>query len=280
MTQSNSIFHYTSVETLALILSSRKIRFSRLDGVDDALEAPIIDGIYFNKYFFVSCWTTQPIESIPQWHLYTDKMTGVRIELPSYPFEHKLLTPPATWTNYEQQGEMFGPIDLSEMYKPTYMLLPTFMNVEQFGGLVEYVNDVEQRYRESVLIDKTKGHISISRPHELIRFKTKNWEFQSEYRFGLFALPSLVMPTEGPGTPSFYNNIAAHMTRSLLTGVSPGIHFIDVDLNSSALSKLVVTTGPLCSAGVKLCVESLVKQYAPQARVQPSEFEGSVRSRR
>lgn len=194
MTQIKNIFHYTSVENLALILSSRKIRFSRLDGVDDALEGPVIDGIHFNKYFFVSCWTSLSAESIPQWYMYTDKMTGVRIELPSYPFINKLLTPPPSWSHYEQEGTLSGPLGFEEMFKPTYMLLPMFMNSEQFAGSVEYVDDVEQRYRQAVSIDRANGRISIYKPHELIRFKTKHWEFQSEYRFSLFALPSLELP--------------------------------------------------------------------------------------
>ena len=128
MTQIKNIYYYTSVENLALILSSRKIRFSRLDGVDDALEGPVIDGIHFNKYFFVSCWTSLSDESIPQWHLYTDTMTGVRIELPSYPFVNKLMTPPSSWANYEHKGTLFGPLGFEEMFKPTYMLLPMFMD--------------------------------------------------------------------------------------------------------------------------------------------------------
>lgn len=68
--------------------------------------------------------------------------------------------------------------------------------------------------------------------------------------------------------------------KSLATGVGPGVSFIDVNINPDVLSKLVVTTGPLCSNGVKLCVESLVKQYAPSAHVRQSELEGSLRSRR
>lgn len=40
------IFHYTSIETLALILKNRTIRFSRLDKVDDPEEYDITeDGV-------------------------------------------------------------------------------------------------------------------------------------------------------------------------------------------------------------------------------------------
>lgn len=277
MTHPDRIFHYTSVETLALILSSRKIRFSRLDRLDDALEGPMIDGIHFNKYFFVSCWTSQSAENIPQWHLYTEKMTGVRIELPSYPFKNKILTTPENWTNCVQEGSMYGPIALDEMFKPSYMLLPMFMSREHFAGSVEYVNDVKQRYRQAVSLDIAQGKLSINRPFDLVRLKNKHWEFQSEYRFALLALPSLTLPPEGPGAPSFYNNLPNHIMRSLTSGTDLGVDFIDLDLNADAFNTLTVTTGPLCNAGVKMCVESLVRQYAPQAHVQASELEGAVR---
>lgn len=282
MPHPDRIFHYTSVETLALILKSRKIRFSRLDGVDDAREAPHVHGIAFSKYFFVSCWTAEPIESIPQWHLYTDKMSGVRIELPSYPFQEKRLTPPPTWKDVQSQGSLVAPLNFQEMYGDSYMVLPMFMSRDQFAGPVEYVDDVDLRYQDAVKIqraDDGRGSISVERPFDLVRLKTKHWQFQSEYRFSLFVLPSLPLPPEGPGAPSFVSAMPEHMMRSFQTGQDLGVRSIDVDLRPTALSEVVVTTGPLCSPGTKLCVEALMKQYAPLGRVQSSQFEGWVRDR-
>jgi len=46
------IHHYTSIDTLALILASGKLRFNRLDRVDDMREAQRHSGIDFGKYFF------------------------------------------------------------------------------------------------------------------------------------------------------------------------------------------------------------------------------------
>lgn len=279
MTHPNQIFHYTSVETLALILSSQKIRFTRLDKVDDALEGPIIKGVHFNKYFFVSCWTTQRTESIPQWHLYTEKMTGVRIELTSLPFQNKKLTPLDGWANIEHAGNMYAPLNFNEMFGQTYMILPMFMNHEQFAGCVEYVSNIEERYSQAVQINKEKGQLTINRPFDLARLKSKHWEFQSEYRFSLFVLPSLPLPPEGPGSPSFYNSLPNHMMRAFIEGADPGVEFIDLDLNQDALNSMVITTGPLCSAGLKLSVEALVCKYAPRAVIRSSALEGAIRQR-
>ena len=85
------IFHYTNLDSLALILKTRNIRFTRMDRVDDIREAQNHLGIDFGKYFFVSCWTTDAKESIPQWNMYSDQMRGVRIELPTYPFQMQVL---------------------------------------------------------------------------------------------------------------------------------------------------------------------------------------------
>lgn len=77
ITSNEKIFHYTSIDSLAMILNSGNIRFSRLDRFDDLKEAQIHNGIEFGKYFFASCWTQVKEESIPQWSMYGDNMKGV-----------------------------------------------------------------------------------------------------------------------------------------------------------------------------------------------------------
>lgn len=52
------IYHYTSIETLALILKYKTIRFNRLDQVDDYEEACYGSGdlnLHLGQYCFVSC---------------------------------------------------------------------------------------------------------------------------------------------------------------------------------------------------------------------------------
>jgi len=282
MTDPNRIYHYTSIETLAVILKSRKLRFTRLDQVDDALEAPPVGQIASNKYFFVSCWTAETAESIPQWHLYTNKMTGVRIELPGYPFCEKVLTPPASWIDTTTSGTILSPLDFSEMFGSSYFIMPMFTNRQFFAGPVQYVDDVEAIYRDAIrleLTSETQASLILGKPFDLVRYKTKPWSFQQEYRFSLFALPSIPLPPEGPGSPAFYNAMPDHAFLSIQTGTEPGIRYIDVDIDSKALEQIVVTTGPLCSVGSKLAVEALVAAYAPSGNVRSSALEGKVKPR-
>ena len=150
MSHPDRIYHYTSIDSLALILRTRKLRLSRLDGVDDATEAPQTGDIAFSKYFFVSCWTADSSESIPQWHMYTRNMSGVRIELPAYPFIRKRLRPPETWKEVQSEGEIYSPVDFSEMFGSSYMITPMVSNRDFFAGPVEYTNDVQSRYTNAV----------------------------------------------------------------------------------------------------------------------------------
>ena len=77
------IYHYTSIEALAMILSNKTFRFGRLDTVDDPDEFSYKNtyGINPAQYIYVSCWSNNPNESIPQWKIYGNNQKGVRIAL-------------------------------------------------------------------------------------------------------------------------------------------------------------------------------------------------------
>src|SRR5690625_4237641 len=83
------LYHYTSIETLALILRNQTIRFRRLDLMDDPDEALTADLGRQGKYVLVSCWTDRVDEELLIWSLYTTGLRGVRIRLPVPPFEKR-----------------------------------------------------------------------------------------------------------------------------------------------------------------------------------------------
>lgn len=88
--QTEKIFHYTSIDSLAMILSTRKLRFTRLDNVDDVTEAQTHAGIPFGKYFFVNCWTQEEEDNLAQWKMYgsdmghTYRIPGISVQECSY----------------------------------------------------------------------------------------------------------------------------------------------------------------------------------------------------
>lgn len=81
------LYHYTSIDTLALILKNKTICFNNLLNVDDLEEVGTQDMGNFGKYVNISCWTKDSKESIPLWNLYTQSMKVVRIGLPKFPFK-------------------------------------------------------------------------------------------------------------------------------------------------------------------------------------------------
>jgi hypothetical protein len=278
--QISRIHHYTSTETLALILASKKIRFNRTDRVDDITESQRHARIRFGSYFFVSCWTHDSEESIPQWHMYTDRMRGVRISLPVAPFQQKLLVPPASW-KVKSEGALYAPLSLEEQFGSNYFVVPMFMEPKHFGGPVEYCEDIEARYDKAISLKIENGQVSatIGAPFDLVRLKTSEWSFQKEYRFALFVLPSPPVPWDGPGSPEFYERFPSHVANALAHGIAPGIEYLDVDLSEQAIREMEVTVGPLCSEGSKLAVRALVDVYAPEATVIESRFTGNIRAR-
>ena len=90
------LYHYTSIETARKILESRKIRFTRLDLLNDPYEGefmlPEID-LYqgeLRKVVYCSCWNADESESVNLWHIYTN-MNGVRIKIKSSMFKKEML---------------------------------------------------------------------------------------------------------------------------------------------------------------------------------------------
>ena len=87
------IYHYTTIETLALILKHHTIRFNRLDQVDDMEESLYPSGpinLNLSKYVYVSCWTKSKEENLALWKMYAG-YRGIRISLDetmfvSYPY--------------------------------------------------------------------------------------------------------------------------------------------------------------------------------------------------
>lgn len=262
------IFHYTSYEALALILKNRSIRFTRLDHVDDITEAQTHAGIPFGKQTFVSCWTEDEVESIPQWHMYSKGMKGVRIELPFYPFRSMDFVVPKDHPEVRVPGSMSAPLTFEESVGKTYFVVPYYFD-DNFAAPVEYVADVSAEYSKAV-VEEPDGEsgrkVTIYNNARLARLKSEQWGFQREFRFTLNIIPRSNDPLIPLGSLA-------------LAGVDPGITYLDVPLDPAALEKLVVRTGPLCTVGARTCVEAVVSTWAPGARIEASGLEGSIRQR-
>lgn len=271
MNSAEHIFHYTSLESLALILKSGKIRFTRLDRLDDVTEAQRIAGIDFGKYVLVSCWTQEAEDNLPQWHMYGAGMGGVRLQLPKQVFLQVPYVVPKGLSGIEVNDLYLSPISFEQGMADQCLVTPLLFEHE-LAGPVEYVDDVRQAVERHLLagVDaQGSPTTTISKAGRVVRYKAKTWSFQSEYRFVLAALPTLGHPSLGVG----------NVVTALRTGVDHGLHYFDVPFAPNALENLVVRTGPLCTPGAVACIEALLSKWAPKATIEETPLAGSIRRR-
>lgn len=277
---SDLLHHYTDINTLSLILKYKTIRFNRLDRVDDITESDSFKVLRLAEFFFVSCWTYDKNESIPQWNMYTKDMVGVRISFPKRFFNYSLLKVPKKYKAM-QSGEIISPLPFEKIFTDAYMILPYVIDEHHFAREVEYLEDYKEKKNEGINIKlESNGRFKakIQDPTGLVTMKSPDWSFQKEFRFVLFIFPSLPLPPDGPFSKEFSNKMPDFMAQKLYNGEGPPIDYIDVDINPDILNKVTVTTGPLCTDGDIIIVESLMSKYAPEGNISRSKFEGTIRN--
>ena len=75
------INHYTNMESLLKIISSKYWKFTRIDKVNDKTEGWRVREEGLDYRTFVACFDKSLDESIPLWYIYTQKGQGVRLQL-------------------------------------------------------------------------------------------------------------------------------------------------------------------------------------------------------
>ena len=276
------IHHYTSIETLALILKTKKIRFNRLDRVDDVTECKIYGKFDMSKYIFISCWTYQQDESIPQWHIYTDKMKGVRISFNKDMFNYqqlKSINLPENDYIIELGAE--SPIPFESLFTDDYFILPNFSNRNNFERKVEYVENPYNCYKDIVTIKTDETGISTMSIAEVTKFgmyKSLDWEFQREFRFALFILPGYPVPLGGINDSNYISKMPSFMMNSIINGIAPKIKYFDVELSPDVLDNIEITLGPLNSESDRIIIEALLKEYTRNGKLKSSKLTGKIRT--
>lgn len=269
------LHHYTTIETLALILDSRKIRFNRLTNVDDIQESDLYGKYNISPFLYVSCWTTNDVENIPLWNMYTTDMKGVRITFDEKPFHYRKLKSDPKFM-IDVSGDTYSPLTLDQMLNENCFVIPNFFNKDNFGRQVEYVDDVSGIYNDAVKVsDNPDGTVNMSMEsaNNVACHKNKYWQFQEEYRFTLFALPS---PPMGY-TKEAWQNMNHHSVNAIISGQSPINDFIDIDLCPEALRTVTVTLGPRTTYGDELMVKALLDKYCPEGALVHSSLKGKIR---
>ena len=259
------IFHYTSIETLLLILKNKTIRFTSLGKVDDMNEGMTSDYGTLGRFCYVSCWTETPSESIPQWNMYSSDMEGVRISIP-YPtnIEEVFECAPYQFTDGTSKNiplamfpERLDPMGVNPPYLPEYFE-------------VTYTSDKALLYPKVYTYKKIKNGYeeNISNLSLLGKFKEKKWKFQEETRFKIFLTPWSLNELKSVQSSGEQIELFGRLKET-----RPFYDYLDLDLMEECLSKIQVTCGPKVSDAQKEIIQLILDKYSPGKRLIESQLQ-------
>ena len=245
------IYHYTTIDTLALIMLNKTIRFNRLDHVDDIEEAiygsgPL--GLKVCRYAFVSCWTRNKEENQDLWQKYANNGKGIRISLDEDMFE--------TYQINEQFYAFFQ--DWHKIIGDCVFDLP--LNQAKLYD-VKYVEDNKERIKQAVT--QEGRYININH-NEIGLYKRKDdWEQQGESRFKLFALPSNQEASENINSNDVNKIFSAEdtFTTLLISNHKVKLDYVDMPLKKGVLDSIQVTMGPETTKEDKAKVHRILFPY-------------------
>ena len=214
------IYHYTSLETLKLILKNCNLRFKSLGGVDDPNEEKTSDFGSFGHMTYVSCWTSLK-DSIPQWNMYGDEFKGVMITLRFEDVKDVFLT-----LKIPMGKDL---VDVLPIFLPLQEVIPTGEYLPSFQE-IEYTNDVEKITPKVLSVEETNLSINFGL---MGKYKTEDWDFQKESRFIISCIPmsfskmlDFMEENKGEIEPAMVNKLA-NMERD--------IQHLDIMLNPNVL---------------------------------------------
>lgn len=278
------IYHYTTIDTLALILKNKTIRFNRLDnGLDDLQEGNVSSrGIKLGHYGFVSCWTENKEENVPLWKMYTDNGLGVRIALEKDMFKDyyypEIVEIGDVKFNAKESGWQHTKTPIEDMFSQkhiVYTLLPSNINSNTFYKRIEYVDDIDEELKDCLSIEKVTDQLNrITIRHESIgKYKHKRWKFEEETRFFLFIIPGMRFAMNKDINIEYNQWLYDVWTKNIPNTISD----YDMHLKENIFDDMEITLSPNIPQAKKIIVEALRDKYAPKAIVKPSDLDGSVK---
>lgn len=285
------LYHYTSVDTLELILKNRTFRFNPLTIMDDQQEQWNAHGVAHGHFWFISSWTEADEEIKEMWKQYCkpDATRGIRIKLPANPFsetENKLGNSwkestealLKIWDKYFVRYYGRIPKDIEEHEKMSQQLvkdhpelksviakemddLPhtTVMchpgNVHGLLRKVEYSDDYDKLY--PVIVSQYQG-MHFEDYSEYCKYKNTSWAWQKEWRYVMH----FQMLT--PGKIKAGGRIELYKLP---------FDYYDLKLELEKLKELEIVMSPIISKEAKEMLHKILDMYCPTAIVESSQLE-------
>ena len=274
MENNEHLYHYTSVETLALILKNRSIRFNSLDKMDDLQEQETDDLKNAGQFVYVSSWTDDESESIPMWNMYASLDKGVRIRLYKNPFKLYNNTAEALAkvnglqiTGASQGNSIQTLIPLAEIFSKGFISIQAI--TKDFLCKVEYTDEKEKLYPKLLLENGNQFSINFGK---LGKYKNLHWQFQKEWRYILNFYPLNLMQS-----PDKINTDFQMFANRLLFGAEKQpFSYYDMIIDDKAFTDMQVTLSPRIGAGSRVIVQDLIEKYNPTAELKESCLSGML----
>lgn len=238
------IYHYTSIEKLALILKNRTLRFNNARNVDDPDEAITEDYGSMQDYVFISSWSKKKNESIPLWKIYGAGCHGVRLE---------------TDTKYIKfLGEETPTHGIYKVVQNVKKEIPSdfFINVWQHKkpGIYPYFEtnykDRSRVLKKDISTDTTEmWEYQID---EVFNTKQECWAFEEEIRFILLGC-SLNHGQDQNNWQQVFNRI--------INKEKIDSNYVDLLLQDDFFDNLKILKGPLQNEAETTILKSLVQAH-------------------
>lgn len=261
------IYHYTTLETLALILKHKTIRFNRLDRMDDPCDRIfMMNQLDWSPYTYVSCWTENPEESMSLWHFYNGG-TGIRIGIDKdfidWDKQSISFSVPSK-QRFHEPGSKSASGTISVTFNPTRIHRP--LSTDLCFHHVKYLN--EEECKEFVNKIGRNGEIIDIDEYEFRKYaglmKKDKWAFQDESRFVICAVPY-----------TSTDAVVSHkeFIRMIRLRMPNHVPFIDVPIKPDKFKDMDITLGPNAGEGHFLIAQSLLQRFAPYATLNFSTLD-------
>ena len=263
------LYHYTSVDVLALILKNRTIRFNSLDRMDDLQEQETADIKNVGQFCYISSWTDDEEESIPMWNMYASLDSGVRIKLQKCPFKEydntaETLSKVAPVSG---NGTLKSIIPLTDIFTMGFMCPQAMASQDSMLHKVEYTQDPEKLYPS--ILNEGENDFSINLG-DLGKHKNIHWKFQNEWRYIFTILPLNLNQSVETMLDSF--TIVANKIK--LGIEKQPFPYYDMVLSDEAYCNMEITLSPRISESHREFVSLLKDRYNPSMEIKDSVLLG------